>query len=94
MAERHAEKLRRHFIGERVEDVSTLIAETRAISYQLKKSCMKEQANKFDSYTDVLMYGNRTIDESIKDVMELVKNKHDNCVCAFPMSISDLFHCK
>jgi hypothetical protein len=70
-------------------DVSTLIAETRAISAQLRRSCMKEQANKFDSYVDVLMYGNRTIDESLNDVMKLVKNGDE--VCSTPLSIASGF---
>ncbi|MDR1982873.1 MAG: hypothetical protein LBQ08_03705 [Holosporaceae bacterium] len=82
-AERHAEKLYRHFSGKRAGDVSTLIMETRAVSAQLKASGMHKQANKFDSYIDVLMYGNKTIDESINDVIKLVKY-HDNCVCSVP----------
>jgi hypothetical protein len=80
-AQKHAEKLRKHFKGERTEDVSTLISETKAVSARLRQSCMKEQANKFDSYVDVLTYGNRTIDESLNDVMELVK--HDDNVCSY-----------
>ncbi|MDR2067875.1 MAG: hypothetical protein LBP41_02710 [Holosporaceae bacterium] len=78
-AEKHADKLRKHFIGDSTVDVSTLIHETRAVSGRLKRAGMYEQANKFDSYTDVLMYGNNTLPESINDVMELVK--HRNCVC-------------
>ncbi|MDR0632452.1 MAG: hypothetical protein LBF54_04440 [Holosporaceae bacterium] len=82
VAQSHAEKLRRHFRGEKTEDISTLISETRAISARLKQSCMKEQANKFDSYIDVLTYGNRTIDESLGDVMKLTKHKkNDVCGC-------------
>jgi hypothetical protein len=79
IAAKHAATLRKHFKGEHTEDVSTLIARTRYISAKLKRIGMSEQANKFDSYTDVLMYGNQTIDESLHDVMELVK--HRNCVC-------------
>jgi hypothetical protein len=72
--------------------VSTLISETRAISRRLKNAGMIDQANKFDSYTDVLMYGNNTIDESLHDVMELVK--HRNCVCPTLQSIrTKLFGC-
>jgi hypothetical protein len=82
-AERHAEKLYRHFSGRRGGDVSTLIMETRAISAQLKASGMYKQANSFDSYIDVLTYGNRTIDESLSDVMRLVKNR-GNCICSGP----------
>jgi hypothetical protein len=78
-ADKHADKLRKHFIGDSTVDVSTLIQETRAVSGRLKRAGMYEQANKFDSYTDVLMYGNNTLPESINDVMELVK--HRNCVC-------------
>ncbi|MDR2781788.1 MAG: hypothetical protein LBB21_05055 [Holosporaceae bacterium] len=80
VADQHVEKLRRHFIGEIVGDISTLISETRVISATLKQSGMSQQANRFDSYIDVLTYGNRTIDESLNDVMELVKYKQ-NSVC-------------
>lgn len=55
------------------EDVSTLIRRTRAISTQLKARGMYGRANRFDSYIDVLMYGNRTLEESIRDVEDLVK---------------------
>lgn len=71
-AQIHAQKLRSHFMGYRSEDVSTLIAETKEISYQLKLLKLNRLANKFDSYTDVLMYGNNTLDESVKDMLELV----------------------
>ncbi|MDR1334469.1 MAG: hypothetical protein LBJ71_04580 [Holosporaceae bacterium] len=74
LAARHKAKLRQHFMGERVGDISTLISETRAISSNLKRAGRVAQANKFDSYTDVLMYGNRTLDESMKDVIELTGN--------------------
>ncbi|MDR0968712.1 MAG: hypothetical protein LBL99_03740 [Holosporaceae bacterium] len=77
-AQPHVEKLRKHFRGENVgEDVSTLISETRAMSEKLKKMGKKEQANKLDSYLDVLTYGNQTIDESLKDVMELARRKEE-----------------
>jgi hypothetical protein len=69
----HEEKLRRHFTyGSIGVDVSTLIAETRRISAQLKYSGNIKDANRFDSYIDVLMFGNRTVDESLHDVMRLV----------------------
>lgn len=76
LADRQEQKLKRYFVsgGRGMADVSTLISETRAISYRLKADGQRERANKFDSYTDVLMYGNRTIDESIRDVQRLVKN--------------------
>ena len=79
VAQLHAEKLRRHFSGKLVEDVSTLIQETKTISSQLKAAGLKKQANEFDSYVDVLMFGNRTIDESLNDVMTLVKQKKQVC---------------
>lgn len=72
-AERHAQLLRAHFIGGDVGlDLSTLIAQTRSLSMRLKRTGRLKTANQFDSYTDVLMYGNNTIDESINDVMKLV----------------------
>jgi hypothetical protein len=82
--ERHEKKLRRHFSGERVEDISTLISETKSISCQLKRSGRMREANRFDSYVDVLTYGNRTVDESLDDVMRLINRgagnaKTDDC---------------
>ncbi len=71
-AQMHAEKLRNHFIGYITEDISTLVAETQAISYQLRLLKFNELANKFNSYLDVLMYGNQTLDESVKDVQDLI----------------------
>lgn len=72
-AERHAQLLRAHFLGKDVGlDLSTLIAQTRALSARLKRVGKLKTANQFDSYTDMLMYGNNTIDESINDVMKLV----------------------
>lgn len=71
-AEAHAEKLRNHFMGRITSDVSTLVAETQAVSYKLKSLKFDGLANKFDSYLDVLMYGNKTLDESVKDVQELI----------------------
>lgn len=81
IAEKHQAKLKRHFLsGDSSVDISTLISETRNISARLKESGFKEKANKFDSYTDVLMFGNNTVDESINDVMKLIK-KGNNCKC-------------
>ncbi|MDR2766025.1 MAG: hypothetical protein LBB63_00995 [Holosporaceae bacterium] len=79
IAERQTCKLRRHFRGDNSTDVSTLIRETMAVSRKLKSAGMLEEANKFDSYTDVLMYGNNTIDESINDVLELVRQRECTC---------------
>ncbi|MDR0677595.1 MAG: hypothetical protein LBF57_02900 [Holosporaceae bacterium] len=76
ISERHEEKLRRHFTGQSTEDVSTLIQETKGIACRLRKAHMCTDANRFDSYTDVLVYGNKTIDESINDVMNLVRANH------------------
>lgn len=94
LADKHEQKLKQYFTnGNRGNvDVSTLISETQTISRKLKAAGMKERANKFDSYIDVLTYGNKTIDESIKDVENLVRNK--NCsggenskVCSFLNSV-------
>ncbi|MDR2106957.1 MAG: hypothetical protein LBO73_00290 [Holosporaceae bacterium] len=71
----HEQKLRQHFSGKRMGDISTLISETRNISSRLKAAGMPERANTFDSYIDVLTYGHRTIDESLDDVMKLVHKK-------------------
>jgi hypothetical protein len=69
----HKEKLRAHFRGNgRTTDISTLIAETRRISARLKRENRYAEARKFDSYTDVLMFGNNTLEESLNDVMELI----------------------
>jgi hypothetical protein len=76
----HADRLRRHFRGDRVGDISTLISETRMISARLKEMNMWEEAKKFDSYIDVLTYGNNTIYESIRDVKELTQ--HNDGVCS------------
>jgi hypothetical protein len=76
IATKHEEKLRQHFIKKvGSEDVSALISETMHISQRLKSAGKQKEANKFDSYTDVLMFGNRTTRESLNDVMMLVKNK-------------------
>ncbi len=94
IADRHKQKLKQYFTngGRGNTDVSTLIAETRKISQKLKAAGMKERANKFDSYIDVLTYGNKTIDESIKDVENLVRNKEgshgeNGKVCSFLNSV-------
>lgn len=76
LADRQEQKLKRYFMrgGRGMADISTLISETRSISARLKASGQRERANRFDSYIDVLTYGNRTIDESIRDAQRLVKN--------------------
>lgn len=75
-------KLARHFSSGGVGDVSSLIKETKAVAKQLRTQCDVERANRFDSYLDVLMYGNHTIDESINDTLNLVKKAQDPChVC-------------
>ncbi|MBR1735048.1 MAG: hypothetical protein IJ730_06360 [Alphaproteobacteria bacterium] len=76
IADMQEEKLRQYFTYGRSDktDLSTLISETRAVSARLKSEGNYARANKFDSYTDVLMYGNRTLDESIRDTQQLVKS--------------------
>ncbi len=90
LADRHEQKLRQYFTNGSKDntDVSTLISETRAISRKLKAAGMKQRANRFDSYIDVLTYGNKTLDESIEDVENLVRNKEGSSeenskVCSF-----------
>jgi hypothetical protein len=94
LASAHKEKLRKHFIqGDTSVDISTLISETRSISARLKRAGMMKKANKFDSYTDVLMFGNRTIDESLNDVMKLAKHRESEDECSSVCDIvNNLFH--
>lgn len=87
-ADRHEIKLKQYFTSGKgnAGDVSTLISETRTMSSKLKAAGLNERANKFDSYIDVLSYGNRTLDESIKDTQNLVKTPYQpskSKVCAF-----------
>lgn len=89
-AQVHAEKLRNHFIGYVSEDVSSLISETRIIAYQLKALRFCKLANKFNSYTDVLMYGNNTLAESVRDMQELI-NK-GVCSCDYRQCIENPFN--
>ncbi len=86
-AQAHAEKLRSHFIGQTVSDVSTLVTETQVISYKLKSLKFNDLANKFNSYLDVLMYGNRTLDESVKDVQDLIYT--GVCPCEYERCIEN-----
>lgn len=73
----HEQKLRNYFLygNGSGQDLSILIAETTAIALQMRARGMAQKADKFDSYLDVLMYGNRTIDESIRDVEDLVAGR-------------------
>ena len=75
-ADLHEVKLKRHFLGNNVgTDMSSLINETKLIADQLRADGEIEKANRFDSYVDVLMFGNNTIDESINDVIKLVNDQ-------------------
>ena len=56
----------------RNDDISSLIRETREIANQLREDGKTVQARRFDSYTDVLMFGNNTLAESLADVNKLV----------------------
>ena len=84
-AQAHAEKLRAHFKGYVSNDVSTLVIETQFIANRLKAFKFNKLANNlpflfnelnkitlFCSYFDVLMYGNNTLNESVRDTQELV----------------------
>lgn len=80
-AAQHEEKLKQHFSGHYVgSDLSSLMRETKSLANQLREAGMEKKARKFESYTDVLMFGNNTLDESIKDVKCLVKgSKNSKC---------------
>jgi len=78
-AQAHAEKIRNHFRGCISSDVSTLVAETQFIANRLKLFKFDKLANKFYSYLDVLMYGNNTLDESVRDTRELVTKGVNPC---------------
>ncbi len=78
-AQNHAERIRSHFMGYVSEDVSTLIAETQVVAYRLNSLKFYKLANKFNSYIDVLMYGNNTIYESVKDMQDLVYKGVNAC---------------
>lgn len=83
VADRHREKLRTHFSKGKSRcvsktnnyDIHSLIYETRYIAGRLRTEGRLEEANEFDSYVDVLMFGNKTIDESINDVAKLVNGE-------------------
>ncbi len=82
VAARQREKLKAHFsqgikksrcgTDVRSYDLHSLIYETRYIAGRLRAQGRMKEANEFDSYVDVLMFGNKTIDESIDDVVKLV----------------------
>ena len=89
-AQAHAEKIRNHFLGYVSEDVSTLISETQIIAYRLKSLKFCKLANKFNSYVDVLMYGNNTMHESVKDMEDLVYK--GVCACDYRLCIENPFN--
>ncbi len=91
IAIKHEEKLRHHFMGHRAGDISSLINETRSISQKLKREGFLKVANRFDSYADVLIYGNRTLNESVQDMFNLVE--HGVRVCDYRKCIPNPFLC-
>lgn len=86
---KHELVLRQHFMGTPYDtDISTLIKHTKQIANQLRARKRFSDANRFDSYTDVLLYGNNTIDESLNDVRKLVDNPnipYQNARCIGPI---------
>lgn len=69
----HENLLRQHFLGQPTgHDISALLNTTTDIADQLRGLGRLKDARRFDSYRDVLMYGQYTIDESINDVQRLV----------------------
>jgi len=79
-------KLRIHFSGHRQGDISTLSREALNMAKKLKRANMTAEANRFESYADVLIYGNQTLEESMQDVFNLVNRQgpsaKKNCSCS------------
>lgn len=90
----HERLLREHFLGHHTKyDMAELINKTTDIANQLRGLGRLKDANRFDSYRDVLIYGQYTIDESIKDVQSLIKNGvPDNGTC-FSFCLPSIFSC-
>lgn len=99
MAAVHEQKLKAYFTAapnDRSMDVSSLASETLVIADQLRAVGDVTLANKFYSYADVLLYGNHTIDESIEDVIKLVKGEKSKSKPedkGFSASVKDFFTC-
>ena len=71
-------KLRLHFSGCRQGDISTLSRDAIEMATRLRRANMHAEANRFESYADVLIYGNQTLEESMQDVFNLVNGKVAN----------------
>lgn len=65
-----------YMLGFRNDDKKELIALAKEISDYYKKIRMYDFARTFDSYRDVLLYGNETIAESWDDTMDLLEAFH------------------
>ena len=63
---------------------------TYCINLLLKSLKLNGLANKFDSYADVLIYGNDTIQESVKDMQDLVRG--GVCSCDYKPCIESPFN--
>lgn len=91
----HERLLREHFLGHYTGlDLAELINRTTNIANQLRGRGRLKDANRFDSYRDVLIYGQYTIDESINDVQKLIKDgvRNDNRTC-FSFCVKNIFRC-
>ena len=89
----HELLLREHFLGHSTEyDMAGLINMTTEIANQLRGRGRLADANRFDSYRDVLIYGNLTIDESMNDVKKLIHNGVPNYCEGFWQSIKNLIN--
>ena len=89
----HELLLRQHFLGHSTGyDIAGLINKTTEIANRLRALGRLSDANRFDSYRDVLIYGNRTIDESMRDVELLVHKGVPKHCEGFWQSIKNLFN--
>lgn len=89
---RHEKLLRHHFRGRKTGyDVASLINMTSDIANQLRGRGRFGDANRFDSYRDVLIYGANTIDESINDMRKLVIDGVPNEHCSLLSKLKKLF---
>ena len=62
-----------YMLGYRNDDRDQLISMARDISEYYKRMRMYDMARTFDSYRDVLLFGNETISESWDDTMDLLE---------------------
>lgn len=90
----HERLLREHFLGHYTRyDIAELINRTTNIANQLRGRGRLREANRFDSYRDVLIYGRHTIDESIRDVQKLIKYGVPESKLCFSFCLPKILDC-